>query len=45
MPLTSDARNYTLERGQGTGATQDLASPRYLPKDKSFRGHKVLIYT
>lgn len=28
-------RNYTLERGEGIGATEDLGSPRYLPRDGS----------
>jgi hypothetical protein len=49
-PLTSmwavlipSPRNYSLERGEGTNATQDLGSPRYLPKDGSFSDYNVLL--
>ncbi|KAE9366721.1 hypothetical protein N431DRAFT_471753 [Stipitochalara longipes BDJ] len=35
-------RNYTLERGEGPCATQDLGTPRHLPRDGSIWDQKIL---
>lgn len=41
IQLTRDNRNYTLERGQGPCATQDLGTPRHLPRDGSIWDQSV----